>query len=106
MFRLRTHSTDPVTFSFEGRRLTASRGDTIAAALLGSGVFIFRNSPVSSSPRAPFCMIGNCYECFVQVEAMGVVQACLTEITEEMKISKVSNLIDESEMGIKERSKR
>ena len=51
-------------------------------------------------------MIGNCYECFVQVEAMGVVQACLTEITEEMKISKVSNLIDESEMGIKERSKR
>ena len=106
MFRLRTNLTDPVNFSFEGRRLTASRGDTIAAALLGSGVFIFRNSPVSSSPRAPFCMIGNCYECFVQVEAMGVVQACLTEITEGMKISKVSNLIDEPEMDIKEILKR
>jgi predicted molibdopterin-dependent oxidoreductase YjgC len=51
-------------------------------------------------------MIGNCYECFVQVEAMGVVQACLTEITEGMKISKVSNLIDEPEMDIKEILKR
>ncbi|RZO21440.1 MAG: (2Fe-2S)-binding protein [Candidatus Thioglobus sp.] len=106
MFRPRTNLTDPVNFSFEGRRLTASRGDTIAAALLGSGVFIFRESAVSGIPRGPFCMIGNCYECFVQVGAMGVVQACLTEITEGMQISKVSNSIDESEMGIKEISKR
>ncbi|MBT3706687.1 MAG: (2Fe-2S)-binding protein [Proteobacteria bacterium] len=105
MFRLRTNLTDPVTFSFEGRRLTASRGDTLAAALLASGVFIFRNSPVSSAPRAPFCMIGNCYECFVQVEAMGVVQACLTEVTEGMQITKVSNQIDELGMDIKEVSK-
>ena len=37
---------------------------------------------------------------------MGVVQACLTEITEGMKISKVSNLIDEPEMDIKEILKR
>jgi len=51
-------------------------------------------------------MIGNCYECFVRVEAMGVMQACLTEIAEGMKISKVSNLIDESEMGSKEILKR
>ncbi|XXK27817.1 (2Fe-2S)-binding protein [Arenicellales bacterium nBUS_45] len=105
MFRPRIKLIDPVNFSFEGRRLTASRGDTIAAALLGSGVFIFRNSPVSSLPRAPFCMIGNCYECFVQVEAIGVVQACLTEITEGMKISKVSNLIDSPGMDVKEVSK-
>jgi len=36
---------------------------------------------------------------------MGVVQACLTEVTEGMQITKVSNQIDELGMDIKEVSK-
>ncbi len=87
MFQQRTDLSDPVTFSFEGREITANRGDTLAAALLGCGIFEFRRAVVSNAPRAPFCMIGNCYECLVEVEGRGLVQACLTEVVEGMRVN-------------------
>ena len=87
MFQPRTELSDPVSFSFEGRQVTANRGDTIAAALLGSGIFEFGRAAVSGTPRAPFCMIGNCYECLVEVHDKGMVQACLTEVAEGMRVS-------------------
>ena len=87
MFQHRTDLSDPVTLSFEGRQLTANRGDTLAAALLGCGIFEFRRTGVSNTPRSPFCMIGNCYECLVEVEGKGLVQACLTEVVEGMRVN-------------------
>ena len=90
MFQNRTDLSDPVTFSFEGRQVTANRGDTIAAALLGWGIFEFRRAAVSGAARAPFCMIGNCYECLVEVQGKGLVQACLTEVAEGMRVGMTS----------------
>ena len=87
MFQQRTDLSDPVTLSFEGGEIMANRGDTLAAALLGCGIFDFRRAVVSNTPRAPFCMIGNCYECLVEVEGKGLVQACLTEVSEGMRVN-------------------
>ena len=87
MFQQRTNLSEPVTFSFEGRQLTANRRDTLAAALLGCGIIDFRRAVVSNTPRAPFCMIGNCYECLVEVEGKGLVQACLAEVSEGMRVN-------------------
>ena len=87
MFQQRTDFSDPVTLSFEGREIMANRGDTLAAALLGCGIFEFRRAVVSNAPRAPFCMIGNCYECLVEVEGRGLAQACLTEVVEGMRVN-------------------
>ena len=87
MFQQRTDLSDPVTLSFEGREIMANRGDTLAAALLGCGIFEFRRAVASNTPRAPFCMIGNCYECLVEVEGKGLVQACLTEVSEGMRVN-------------------
>ena len=87
MFQQRADLSDPVTLNFEGREITANRGDTLAAALLGCGIFEFRRTVVSNTPRAPFCMIGNCYECLVEVEGKGLVQACLTEVVEGMRVN-------------------
>ena len=91
MFQQRTDLSDPVTLSFEGGEIMANRGDTLAAALLGCGIFDFRRAVVSNTPRAPFCMIGNCYECLVEVEVevegKGLVQACLTEVVEGMRVN-------------------
>ena len=39
--RTRREAGPTVTFSFEGRRLTACQGDTVAAALLANGVHVF-----------------------------------------------------------------
>ena len=87
MFQQRTDFSDPVTLNFEGREIMANQGDTLAAALLGCGIFDFRRAVVSNTPRAPFCMIGNCYECLVEVEGKGLVQACLTEGVGGMRVN-------------------
>ena len=75
-----------ISFQFEGKTLFGRQGDTIAAALLLAQEPVLRNSPVSGEPRAPFCMIGNCFECAVEVDGVNGVQACLTPLREGMRI--------------------
>jgi predicted molibdopterin-dependent oxidoreductase YjgC len=77
-----------VTLEFEGRTLQAAKGSTVAAALLLQGVGPFRSTPVNSSPRAPFCMMGVCFECLVEVDGKPSRQACLTLVREGMVIKR------------------
>ncbi|MDA5397166.1 (2Fe-2S)-binding protein [Hoeflea prorocentri] len=77
-----------VSFYFEGELMSGREGDTIAAALLLADEPVLRNSFVSHSPRAPFCMIGNCFECAVEVDGIDGVQACLTPLREGMRINR------------------
>ncbi len=86
MFRRRTPPTDPVRLRFEGREIVAERGDSLAAALLAAGVDHFRSSPVSGQPRAPFCMIGACFECLLEVDGEPNRQACLVRVREGMEV--------------------
>ena len=86
MFQRRHKIAEPVSFWFEDREVVANRGDSIAAALLAAGVARFRYSPVTGSARAPYCMIGNCYECLVEIVGQGSVQACLVEAVEGMRV--------------------
>ena len=66
--------------------MLANRGDSVAGALLTVGISQLRRAPVSGAARAPFCMIGNCYECLVEIEGQGAVQACLIEVAEGMQV--------------------
>jgi aerobic-type carbon monoxide dehydrogenase small subunit (CoxS/CutS family) len=58
----------------------------LAAALLAAGVSVFRTTPVSSGPRAPYCMMGACFECLVEVDGRPAVQACMTEVRAGMDV--------------------
>ena len=78
--------TATVTFEFEGRRLTAPKGITVAAALLQNQVLHFRDSPVSGEPRAPYCQMGVCFECLVQINGVQNRQSCMTTIEDGMQI--------------------
>ncbi|NHX27873.1 (2Fe-2S)-binding protein, partial [Escherichia coli] len=40
---------------------------------------------VSGQPRAPFCMMGACFECLVEIDGI-VQQACMLEVTEGLEI--------------------
>jgi len=84
--RLPDHQDDCVTFTFDGTPLTASKGDTVAAALLAAGVTRFRTTPVSGADRGPYCMMGVCFECLVTIDGRGNRQACLTTIEEGMRV--------------------
>lgn len=76
----------PVNFTIDGRPATARMGDTVAAALLASGVESCRTTPVSGEPRAPYCMMGVCFECLVSINGVGNRQGCLIPVTEGMVV--------------------
>ena len=46
---------DCIDFEFEGARLEARAGDSVAAALLANGVLVFRTTPVTRAARGPLC---------------------------------------------------
>lgn len=77
---------DPLTLFLDDRPIRATRGETIAACLLRAGVEHFRTTPISGSPRLPYCMIGHCFDCLVEVDGVGNQQACLTLVREGMRI--------------------
>lgn len=74
-------------FSFDGTRIPAQKGDTVAAALLAAEVLQFRNTPVSGQPRGPFCMMGACFECLIEIDGQ-TVQACMTQAEPNLEIHK------------------
>lgn len=81
-----TARTGNVSFEFEGRILTAPDGISVAAALMQNQVLQFRDSPVSGQPRAPYCQMGICFECLVQINGVQNRQACMITVEEGMKI--------------------
>jgi len=62
---------------FDGQEISFRHGDSIAAALLAAGVRAFRQSPIDGSHRIPYCMMGICFECLVEVDGRQNQQACL-----------------------------
>jgi len=75
-----------VTLSFEDETLIVRTGDTVAAALLAAGHLAGRDTPVSGAPRGPFCMMGACYDCLVEIDGEPNRQACMTEVAEGMQV--------------------
>lgn len=59
---------------------------TVAAALLANGQATCRTSAVSGAPRGPFCMMGVCFECLVEIDGVPNVQACITRVAEGMRV--------------------
>jgi hypothetical protein len=58
----------------------------VAAALLAAGIVACRTTPVGDVPRAPFCMMGVCFDCLVEIDGMGSRQACLVRVRDGMRI--------------------
>jgi sarcosine oxidase subunit alpha len=71
------------------REVEARFGDSIAAALLAAGISPTRLSAVSLSPRAPYCMMGVCFECIVTVDGVANRQGCLVPVRDGMQIETI-----------------
>ena len=84
--RLREAAGDTVAFTLNGTPATARASDTVAAALLAAGVSHCRTTPVSGAKRAPYCMMGVCFECLVTIDGVGNRQGCLVPVAEGMQI--------------------
>ncbi|HXA69460.1 MAG TPA: (2Fe-2S)-binding protein [Stellaceae bacterium] len=84
--RLPEAAVGAVTIAVDGASVAARAGDTVAAALLASGIWAFRTSGVSGTARGPYCMMGVCFDCLVAIDGIGSRQACLVPVREGMRI--------------------
>lgn len=89
MFR-KLHDPGPqaVTVFIDGRPVVAETGESVAAVMLRQPERWGRTTPVSESPRAPFCMMGVCFDCLVEIDGKGSVQGCLTQVRAGMRIAR------------------
>ena len=78
-----------VALKFEGDEITAFAGETVAAALLAAGHMSGRQTPVSGAPRGPFCMMGACFDCLVEIDGAPNCQACMTPVVDGMSIRRM-----------------
>lgn len=95
MSRRITHNVSrpqPVSLSINGKTVTAYEGESLATALLASGTLIMSRDS-SGRYTAPFCNMGVCFDCLVEVEerdappgAAGRVRACLTPVRAGLRV--------------------
>ncbi len=78
---------DSVTVSVDGEDIQAMAGEPLAAALLVAGYQWFRQSDSDGQRRGPWCMMGACYECLIEVDGV-LKQACMTPVTDGMRVSR------------------
>lgn len=75
-----------LTIFFDDEPIKARKGESLAACLLRAGAQHFRTTPVSRSKRLPYCMIGHCFDCLVEVQGIGTRQACLSQVEDGMRV--------------------
>lgn len=90
MFRRIDRAKETVTITFDGLPLSVTAEQTVAAALLGQGISTLRRSVVGHAPRAPYCLMGVCFECLVTVDGTQNRQACMTIVQEGMAVTSQS----------------
>lgn len=75
-----------ITIWFNDEPLNVPSNRSVAAALLAAGVRRFRSTPVSGACRAPYCMMGVCFECLVEIDGVPSRQSCMVNVHDGMRI--------------------
>jgi predicted molibdopterin-dependent oxidoreductase YjgC len=84
--RLLDQDREVVGFTVDGLAVSAKRGDTLLTAMLADGLDRIRTSEFGDGPRAGFCWMGACQDCWVVVEGQGVRRACTTLAEPGMRV--------------------
>jgi predicted molibdopterin-dependent oxidoreductase YjgC len=89
---LENHATDRsaqarVSVVVDGQQLSVPAEVSVAAALMMAGVRRFSKRPVHGGARVPYCMMGVCFECVVDIDDRPACQACMTKVHLGMRIS-------------------
>ena len=84
--RIEQEESDTVTISIDNSEFRVPAGISVAAAVLLCGRKKVRTTPVSASPRLPFCMMGICFDCLMSIDGVANQQACQVEVSDNMRI--------------------
>ena len=70
----------------DGQVVDAPRGANLAAWLLTREMGPYRAATVGGAPRAPYCLMGVCFECLVEIDGVRDRRACLIPIEDGMRV--------------------
>jgi len=75
--RLAEKNRPSLPFILDGQPATGLQGDTLLTAVLTASDYL-RGSDFSAEPRAGFCLMGACQDCWVRLDDGRRVRACST----------------------------
>jgi len=82
---------DVISFSWQGRKLSAYQGETIASALFANGFRVFGHHHKDGSPQGIYCANGQCAQCLVLADGRPV-KSCLDLVSPGMQVEPVEDL--------------
>ena len=74
-----------LAFELDGRSCTALAGDTVLVAVLSQGT-VLRRTEVHGAPRAGFCFMGACQDCWLWLVDGRRVRACIEPLITGMRL--------------------
>jgi len=77
---------NPVNVWVEGNAVSVPAGSHVVAAVFAAGFDHTRISAISGQHRSPYCLMGVCFECLVEIDGIPNQQACQTVVREGMQI--------------------
>ena len=75
-----------IEFTFNGEKIDAITGQSVAAALLAANQRTLRKTRFNNNERGVFCGIGVCFDCLVVIDGITNQRACLIEAKPGMKV--------------------
>jgi D-hydroxyproline dehydrogenase subunit gamma len=87
MFRKRPESVaSTVAVTVEGRDIRVPEGASAAAAMLLAGLDHTRETSVTGAKRAPYCLMGVCFDCLAEIDGVPNRQSCMVTVAPGMAI--------------------
>ncbi|MDN7131342.1 FAD-dependent oxidoreductase [Halomonas sp. MC140] len=74
-----------ITFTYEGKKVSAVEGQTLGAALVGAGHLSQRKGRLGGT-HGHYCGMGACFECLVTVDGRSGVRACMTPVQQGQSV--------------------
>jgi hypothetical protein len=88
MFKKQHEPKPGIRITIDGVTVAAEPNETVAAVLLRTPPFFARTTALTGAHRAPYCMMGVCFDCLAVVDGVPSTQTCLTLARDGMQVER------------------
>ena len=75
-----------IAVEVEGRTVSVPQGASAAAAVLLAGLGSIRDTALGGTERAPYCLMGVCFDCLAEIDGVANRQSCMVAARSGMRI--------------------
>ena len=83
---------EEVTFTFNGRTLSARRGEAVSSALFAAGIHVFGHHHADGGAQGMFCANGQCSQCTLLIDGVPR-KSCIVPIAQGMEVKSLEGQI-------------